>query len=165
MEDKGGFTADMNIVNNSKEVGTNNYQQAVLRVGLGSGGLLADDSAFLMALTGAPKSKVPAWWASLSGNTPFGGMSGALTSADEATVARLADIADEKSPSRALELYVAWKIKHPPTGTTPGSTTSASAIASLCKDFGAALGYSPADISTAANWLLANIGKLTGGTP
>jgi len=165
MSDEAGFAADKVITANAADFGTNNYQQAVLRIGLGSGGLLADDSAFLMALTGAPKSKVPAWWAAMSGNTPFGGMSGVLTSADEASVAHLADITDEKSPARALELYVAWKIKHPPTGTTPGSNASASAIASYCKDFGAALGYSPADISTAANWLLTNIGKLTGGTP
>jgi hypothetical protein len=165
MEDEGGFAADKAIVSNAADMGSNNYQQAVLRIGLGSGGLLADDTAFLMALTGAPRSKVPAWWAGLSGNTPFGGMSGVLTSADEATVARLADITDEKSPSRALELYVAWKIKHPPAGTTPGSNATAAAIASYCKDFGTVLGYSPADITTAANWLLANLGKLTGGTP
>lgn len=166
MTSDNGFKADMQIVNNPNEVGTNIYQQAVLRVGLGSGGLLANDDAFLMALNGVPKGKTPPWLANILGFNVSGGMAGVLNSADEATVANFADIADEKSPARALELYVAWKIKHPPAGSTPfTSKTWNAAITNYCKDFGTQLGYSQADVTAAITWLTANADKLFGGTP
>jgi hypothetical protein len=155
MNDEAGFKADMSIATNAAELGTNNYQQAVLRLGLGSGGLLSTDEAFLMALNGMPKSKVPSWWASLSGNTPFGGMAGVLGTADEATVMRLADIVDEKSPVRALELYVAWKYRQY-RATTQGTVVTSAYITEQAKTIGATLGFSAGDIATATQWLIAN---------
>lgn len=168
MTDKAGFTADMTIANNPNEVGTNNYQQAALRIGLGSGGLLSTDEGFLTALNGIdPQKASPAgaiarlFGKELDLNT---GMPGVLTSADEATVMRLADITDEKSPARALELYVAWKLTHPPSGATPFTGNGiSSAIDSYGKDFGAQLGFSTAEVSKATVWLKANVNNYMGG--